>query len=73
MDRALRHRGRTPRVYVPYTEKYLRRRELRRNAVLADVIPPANLRTDPANTIAAAMARRFGGYTKDFAVARYRD
>lgn len=73
MNRVYRQRERTPRVYIPYTEEYLRRRELRRNAVLADVIPPANLGTDPLQTIAFAMARRFGGYTEDFAVARYRD
>uniref|UniRef100_A0A6V7QUJ1 DUF4283 domain-containing protein n=1 Tax=Ananas comosus var. bracteatus TaxID=296719 RepID=A0A6V7QUJ1_ANACO len=61
------------RVYVPYTKEYLRRRELRRNAVLADVIQPANLGTNPQRTIATVMARRFGGYTEDFGVTRYRD
>ncbi|XP_020112299.1 uncharacterized protein LOC109726877 [Ananas comosus] len=73
MNRAFRQRERVPKVYVPYTEEYLRRREYRRNAVLADVIPPANLGSDPLQTIASALARRFGGYTQDFAVARYRD
>uniref|UniRef100_A0A6V7QWR7 CCHC-type domain-containing protein n=1 Tax=Ananas comosus var. bracteatus TaxID=296719 RepID=A0A6V7QWR7_ANACO len=73
MNRAFRQRERAPKVYVPYTEEYLRRKELRRNAVLADVIPPANLGPDPIRTIASAMARRFGGYRQDFAVARYRD
>lgn len=51
----------------------MRRKELRRNAVLADVIQSANLGPDPPYTIASALAHRFGGYTQDFAVARYQD
>lgn len=75
MNRAHRHRGRIMRVYVLYTEEYLGRRKLRRNAVLADVIHRANLGTNPQRTIATAMARRFGSVanTEDFGVARYRD
>nr|CAD1835713.1 unnamed protein product [Ananas comosus var. bracteatus] len=75
MNRALHHRGRAPqaKVYVPFTEEYLRRVELRRNALLADVIPPANLGPDPINTIKSALARRFGGYNEDFSVARCRE
>nr|CAD1841252.1 unnamed protein product [Ananas comosus var. bracteatus] len=75
MNRALQHRGREPvtKVYVPYTEEYLRRVELRRNAILADVIPPANLGPDPIITIKNALASRFGGYNDDFAVARCRE
>lgn len=67
--------GRIPatKVFVPYTEEYLRRQELRRNVILADVLRPANLGLDPVSTIKNAMARRFGGYTDDFAVARYRE
>nr|CAD1817277.1 unnamed protein product [Ananas comosus var. bracteatus] len=45
---------------------------MRGNVVLADIIQPANLGPDPASTIKTTMARRFGGYTDDFAVARYR-
>nr|CAD1822827.1 unnamed protein product [Ananas comosus var. bracteatus] len=65
MNRALHHRGRPPlaKVYVPYTKEYLRRVELRRNALLADVIPPANLGQDPIITIKSALASRFGGTT----------
>nr|CAD1835520.1 unnamed protein product [Ananas comosus var. bracteatus] len=75
MNRALRQRGRAPasKVFVQYSEEYLRRRELRRNAILADVIHPAELGPNPTSTIKNAIARRFGGYTDDFAVARYRE
>nr|CAD1840834.1 unnamed protein product [Ananas comosus var. bracteatus] len=65
--------GPQAKVYVPFTEEYLRRVELRRNALLADVIPPANLGPDPINTIKSALARRFGGYNDDFSVARCRE
>nr|CAD1825921.1 unnamed protein product [Ananas comosus var. bracteatus] len=60
MNRFLQRRERTPRVYVPYTQEFLQRREQRRNVVLADVIQPANLGPDPSTTIAEALARRFG-------------
>nr|CAD1833705.1 unnamed protein product [Ananas comosus var. bracteatus] len=69
MNRAAIYRGRppVPRVYVPYTEEYLRRVELRRNAILADAIQPANLGPDPIPIIKSALASRFRGYTEDFA------
>nr|CAD1830399.1 unnamed protein product [Ananas comosus var. bracteatus] len=72
MYRPYQRLGHAPvlKVFIPYTEKYLRRLELRRNAVLTDVLQPANLGSDPITTIKNAMARRFGGYTDDFAVAR---
>lgn len=75
MYRPYQRLGHAPvlKVFIPYTEKYLRRLELRRNAVLTDVLQPANLGSDPITTIKNAMARRFGGYTDDFAVARYRE
>uniref|UniRef100_A0A6V7QYA4 CCHC-type domain-containing protein n=1 Tax=Ananas comosus var. bracteatus TaxID=296719 RepID=A0A6V7QYA4_ANACO len=75
MNRPYHRRGREPvtKVFVPYTEEYLRRRNLRRNAVLADVLRPANLGLDPVSTIKQALARRFGGYNDDFAVARHRE
>nr|CAD1837335.1 unnamed protein product [Ananas comosus var. bracteatus] len=72
-ERSLVPRDLSPKVYEPYTEEYLRRKEIRRNAVLADVIKPANLGPNPQLSIARALARRFGGYNQDFAVARYRD
>nr|CAD1835997.1 unnamed protein product [Ananas comosus var. bracteatus] len=73
MNRAANLRGRAPvsKVYVLYTEEYLRRVELRRNG-LADVIQPANLGADPISTIKTALTSRFGGYTADFAVAHAR-
>nr|CAD1832251.1 unnamed protein product [Ananas comosus var. bracteatus] len=75
MNRAVNHRGRAPvaKVFVPYTDEYFRRVELRRNAILADVIQPANLGPDPISTIKTALASRFGGYKEDFAVARSRE
>nr|CAD1821552.1 unnamed protein product [Ananas comosus var. bracteatus] len=75
INRAAHHRGRVPlgKVYVPYSEEYLRQVELRRNAILADVIQQANLGPDPITSIKSALASRFGMYTDDFAVARCRD
>nr|CAD1819540.1 unnamed protein product [Ananas comosus var. bracteatus] len=75
MNRAANLRDRAPvaKVFVPYTDEYLRRVELRRNAVLADVIQPANLGPDPISTIKTALANRFGGYKEDFTVARCRE
>lgn len=75
MHRAQQGRGRTPllKTFVPYTDEYLRRRDLRRNAMLVDVIRPANLGRSLQQTIATAMANRFGGYSSDFFVAKYRD
>nr|CAD1834140.1 unnamed protein product [Ananas comosus var. bracteatus] len=75
INRAANLRARAPphKVFVPYTEEYLRRIELRRNATLADVIEPANLGPEPITVIKTALASRFGGYTEDFAVARCRE
>lgn len=75
MNRVLRYRDREPtsKVYVLYTEEFLRRGELRRNAILADVIRPAELGRNPITTIKSALARHSGGYTEDFVVARYRE
>ncbi len=49
MDRIIRRRGRgrSLKAYIPYTEEFLRRVELKRNAVLADVVQPADLGPDP--------------------------
>lgn len=75
MNCAANNRGRPPlsKVYVPYTEEYMHRLELRRNAILADVIRPANLGPDPISAIKTALASRFGEYTEDFAIARCRE
>ncbi len=72
-DRRRRERPPSLKAYVPFTEEFLRRTELRRNALLADVIQPADLGHAPQQTIANALARRFGGYAHDFFVARYRE
>ncbi len=72
-DRRRRERPPSVKAYVPYTEEYLRRIELRYNALLADVVQPADLGLAPQQTIANALARRFGGYAHDFFVARYRE
>lgn len=47
--------------------------ELRCNAILTDVIQPANLGLDPIIAIKTALASRFRGYTEDFAVAHCRE
>uniref|UniRef100_A0A6V7QSV4 CCHC-type domain-containing protein n=1 Tax=Ananas comosus var. bracteatus TaxID=296719 RepID=A0A6V7QSV4_ANACO len=75
MNRAANLRDRAPvaKVFVPYTDEYLRRVELRRNAILADVIQPANLGPNPISTIKTTLASRFRGYKEDFAVARCRE
>ncbi len=61
------------KTFVPCTEEYSRRVELRRNAMLVDVDQPADLGLAPQQTLANALARRFGGYAHDFFVARYRE
>ncbi len=73
--RANRQGGRVPRLtaFVPYTEEFIRRTELRRNAILADVMQPDSLGPAPQQTLANALARRFGGYSHDFFVARYNE
>nr|CAD1831684.1 unnamed protein product [Ananas comosus var. bracteatus] len=75
MLRAHRARGRAPslRVVVPYSKDYFTRRELRQNALLVDIVQLANLGRSPQQTIANAMADRFGGYSTDFIMARHRD
>ncbi len=73
--REQRRRGRvfSAKAYVPYTEEYLRRSELRRNALLADVVQPNDLGLALQQTLANALARRFGGYAHDFFVTKYRE
>ncbi len=61
------------KAYVPYTDEYLRRTELRRNAMLVDIVQLADLGQAPQQTLANALARRFGGYAHDFFVAKYRE
>lgn len=60
-------------MVVPFTEDYYSRRELRQNAILADIVHPANLGRSPQQTVANALADRFGGYPTDFVVARHRE
>ncbi len=75
MERENHRRGRvrSSKAYVPYTEEFLRRADLRRNAVLVDVVQPADLGLAPQQTLANALARRFGGYSHDFFIFRYRE
>ncbi len=70
-----RRRGRPAcaKAFIPVIEEYSRRLELRRNAMLLDVEQPADLGLAPQQTLANALARRFGGYSHDFYVARYRE
>ncbi len=59
--------------YILYIEEFLRRAELKRNALLADVVQPSDLGPNPQQTLADAPARRFGGYSHDFFVTRFRE
>ncbi len=61
------------KAFIPYIEEFLRRTELKRNAMLVDVVQPADLEPDPQHTLADAFARRFGGYSHDFFVTRFRE
>ncbi len=75
LDRMNRRRGRvhSSKAYIPYTEEFLRRVDMKRNALLVDVVQPADLGLVPHQTLADALARRFGGYPHDFFVTRYND
>nr|CAD1829295.1 unnamed protein product [Ananas comosus var. bracteatus] len=42
-------------------------------AILADIVQPANLGRSPQQTIASALADRFGRYPTNFVVARHRE
>ncbi len=57
--------------FIPYSEEYIRRSDMRQNAMLVDVVQPVDLGQAPQQTLANALARRFGGYAHDFFVARY--
>ncbi len=74
MERENHKRGRvlSSKAYIPYTEEFLRRSELKCNAMLVDVVQPADLGLVPQQTLANALTRRFGGYSHNFFVARYR-
>ncbi len=72
-DRVRRGRPASVKAFVPFTEEFRRRTELRRNAMLVDVVQPADLGLAPQLTLANALARRFGGYAHDFFVTRYRE
>lgn len=68
-----RERAPIPKLYVSYTDEYLWRIQMRRNAILANVIQLANLGPDPVSFVENSLASRFGEYTEDFAVARCRE
>ncbi len=65
-DQRRRARPGSLKSYVPYTEELLRRTDLRRNAMLVDVVQPEDLGLAPQQTLANALAWRFGGYAHDF-------
>nr|CAD1835313.1 unnamed protein product [Ananas comosus var. bracteatus] len=60
-------------AFVPLSDDFIARQNRRRNAILVDVLPPANLGHFPQDTIANELASRFGGFSSDFHVARYRE
>lgn len=59
------------RAFVPLSDDFTSHQNRRRNAILVDVLPPANLGRFSQDTIANELANRFGGYPNDFHVARY--
>lgn len=69
--RALRVRPSTLRSFIPYSEDFFKCQNQRQNAVLPDVIGPANLGHFPQDSIANGLANHFGGYYNDFFIARY--
>lgn len=69
--RAMRTQSAYLSAFVPLTEDFLARQNQRRNAIIADVLLPANLEHFPKETIANALANRYGGYPNDFLVTRY--
>nr|CAD1822737.1 unnamed protein product [Ananas comosus var. bracteatus] len=71
LQRALHFRPPSMKVFIPLTEGFHSRQELCRNAVLANVIGPANLGHCHQETIANDFANKFGGLFNDFLVARH--
>lgn len=71
--RAMRARLAYLSAFVPLSNDFFARQNRRCNAILIDVIPPANLGHFPQETIANGLANRFGGFPSDFHVARYRE
>lgn len=61
------------KVFVPQSDGFHSRQLQCENAILADVIGPANLGHFPQNMIATDLANQFGGFCNDFHVARYRE
>ncbi len=57
--------------FIPFSEEFIRRADMRENAMLVDIVQPGDLGPAPQQTLATALARRFGGYAHDFFVARY--
>ncbi len=73
MHRALGFRPLSTKFFVPSNEVFHTRQQLRRNAVLADVVGPSRLGHCPQVTIATDLAAKFGGLTEDFLVASCRE
>nr|CAD1835355.1 unnamed protein product [Ananas comosus var. bracteatus] len=71
--RAMRARPSYLSAFVPLFDDFAGRQNRRRNAILADVVSPANLGHFPQDTIANGLANRFGGSPSDFHVATYRE
>nr|CAD1842572.1 unnamed protein product [Ananas comosus var. bracteatus] len=69
--RAMRTQPAYLSAFVPFTEDFLARQNRRRNAIIADVLPPANLEQFPQETIANALANRYSRYPNDLLVTRY--
>lgn len=69
--RAMRARPACFSAFVPLSDDFFACQNRQRNAILVDVVPPANLGHFPQETIANGLASCFGGYPNAFLVARY--
>lgn len=58
-------------AFIPLSDDFFACQNRHHNAILVDVVSPANLGHFPQDTIATELANRFGGYLSDFHVARY--
>ncbi len=73
MQGGARFRPHSQKVFVPLTEGFRIRQQQGRRAVITITCGAANLGHFPQGTIANDLAERFGGFSNDFLVARFRE
>lgn len=59
------------KVFVPLTEEFHARQQQCENAILANVMRPANLGHFPQDTVATDLANYFGGFSNNFLAASH--